>query len=363
MSETNPDKQPLKVLHIGKYFPPHRGGMETVLRDQMNIQTRDEGLRVAAVVHSSERRLTDKVEIQPLGYHVRLAARWFTAAYNPISPLFLLSVIREIKLCRPSEIVIHLPNLSAFWLLIVPMIRDIPWVIYWHSDVLVDRLKLINKVFFKTYKTFETLILERAEKVIVTSPPYRDSSESLKPFLSKCIVRPVELDKARFANVLGKSTVISRLASKPPSILCVGRLTYYKDFGTAIRATSMIEGAQLRIVGDGDESQNLHRLINSLDLQKRVAMLGEISDTELWRQYEWCDVLCLPSIERTEAFGVVILEAAAFNRPSVVADTEGSGMSWIVQHIEPRGDVFKASNPADLKAKIERICKSNSEHQ
>ena len=62
--------------------------METVLRDQMNMQTRDEGLEVTAVVHSSDRRLFDKVEIQPLGYRVRHAARWFTAVFAPIAPFF-----------------------------------------------------------------------------------------------------------------------------------------------------------------------------------------------------------------------------------------------------------------------------------
>ena len=140
--------RPQRILHIGKYFPPHRGGMETVLRDQMNMQTRDEGLQVAAVVHSSERRLTDKVEVQPLGYRVRHAARWFTAIFAPIAPFFAWSVYREIRELDPDEIKIHMPNLSAFWLLFLPAARKRRWVVLWHSDVLPSKHSLGLRMFY-----------------------------------------------------------------------------------------------------------------------------------------------------------------------------------------------------------------------
>ena len=43
-----------------------------------------------------------------------------------------------------------------------------------------------------------------------------------------------------------------------------------------------------------------------------------------------CDCLCLPSIERTEAFGMVLLEAMYSGKATVISDVEGSGMGWVV---------------------------------
>ena len=108
-----------RILHIGKYFPPHYGGMETILRDQMHLQSRQNGLEVAAVVHSSERRLLDRLEVTDHGCRLRRSATWFTAIFAPIAPLFWYSVAIEIKKLDPDEIRIHMPNLSAFWLLLI----------------------------------------------------------------------------------------------------------------------------------------------------------------------------------------------------------------------------------------------------
>jgi rhamnosyl/mannosyltransferase len=45
-----------------------------------------------------------------------------------------------------------------------------------------------------------------------------------------------------------------------------------------------------------------------------------------------CDCLCLPSIERTEAFGMVLLEAMYFGKATVISDVPGSGMGYIVDN-------------------------------
>ena len=346
---------PKRILHIGKYFPPHRGGMETVLRDQMNMQTRDEGLQVAAVVHSSERRLTDKVELQPLGYRVRHAARWFTAVFAPIAPFFAWSVYREIKKLDPDEIRVHMPNVSAFWLLLLPAARKRAWIVLWHSDVLPSKHHLGLRIFYRLYRPFEFLILRYAITVIASSPPYLNTSAALKSFREKCVVEPLQLDTERYPEFAVQLNEQLTQSGEDLLLLCVGRLTYYKDFGTVIRAIEKLPRARLRIVGEGNQKAAWVSLADQLGVSNRVSFLDDLSDEELWSEYQRCDLFCLPSIERTEAFGLVILEAALFGKPVIVADTEGSGMSWVAERIASPSATFQAGNAADIARVITAI--------
>ena len=338
----------MRVLHIGKYFPPHRGGMETVLRDQMNMQARDEGLQVSAIVHSSERRLKDKIEIRPEGYRVRYAARWFTALFAPIAPFFAWSVYREIKATNPDEIKIHMPNVSAFWLLLLPAARRCRWVVLWHSDVLPTRHNWAFKVAYIFYRQLEVRVLRHCAGVLATSPQYLASSQPLQAFSEKCEVEPLKIDTTRIPQSFLEAPQPPKQKGEGLRVLCVGRLTYYKDFQTAIAAVAKIPDAHLHIIGEGEERGNLESIIRDLRVERRVKLLGDVADEVVWQEFVWTDVNVLPSKERTEAFGLVILEAACFGKPTIVADTPGSGMQWVAQTISPRGTLFKSGTAESL---------------
>ena len=88
----------------------------------------------------------------------------------------------------------------------------------------------------------------------------------------------------------------------------------------------------LEIVGDGERRQELSRLIEHHQLGERVTLRGNLSDDELDQRLRASDCLCLPSIERSEAFGVVLLEAMARRKACVVTAVPGTGMSWVVEH-------------------------------
>ena len=76
----------------------------------------------------------------------------------------------------------------------------------------------------------------------------------------------------------------------------------------------------------------------------RVTLQGFVPDHQIRALLATCDMFCLPSIERTEAFGLVILEAMGYEKPVVASDVEGSGMGWIVRHGET-GFLVPPGNP------------------
>lgn len=125
--------------------------------------------------------------------------------------------------------------------------------------------------------------------------------------------------------------------------MAIGRLTYYKGHEVLIRAAAALPASRVLIVGTGDRRERLAALVKSMDLGDRVVLPGFQPDTDLNALLASCDVLCLPSLERTEAFGLVLLEAMRFGKPVVVSDIAGSGTGWVVREaghglLTPIGD-------------------------
>ena len=321
----------MKILHLGKYFPPHAGGMETYLRDLMAELSR-RGIGNAALVHQSGISLTTSRELYAAGeqgLEVTRVAVWARLLFTPISPGFPWRLSRLISEQRPDILHLHLPNVSAFWVLFLPGARRIPWVIQWQSDVLASRHSLGLRLFYRLYRPFERRLLKRCKAVIASSPTYLESSVPLQDFRKKCVVVPLGLDPSFIAQPTplpspGDDSVLR--------VLAIGRFTYYKGFEYLLRAAAEAEWVEVHLVGDGELRRPLERLARELGIADRVTFHGHLSSEALSAQYAACDCVCLPSIERTEAFGLVLLEAMYFGKATVISEVPGSGMGWIVDH-------------------------------
>jgi len=101
-------------------------------------------------------------------------------------------------------------------------------------------------------------------------------------------------------------------------------------------------------------SAEISEQIKLLGLSRHVQLLGKLSNEDLAKKLSATDLLCLPSIERTEAFGVVLLEAMRSAKPCLVTDVLGSGMSWVVQH-NKTGFVVKHNDVDSLVDKLKYI--------
>jgi glycosyltransferase involved in cell wall biosynthesis len=324
----------LKVLHIGKFFPPQRGGMETFLADLMQAQ-RAQGTETFALVHGNP-QATDPEWL------VRVPVQ-FQLVFAPIAFGFRSALVRAIERFQPDVLHLHMPNNAVFWALTVASARELPWVVHWHSDVVVSTRQRALAWAYRLYRPFEQAVLDQAERIVATSPPYLEASAPLAPWRTKCSVVPLGL---------AQSTPPDALATVPWRDNClralsIGRLTYYKDFATLIRAVAPLADVELRIAGAGELRHSLQTLVQSLTPPGRapsVVLLGEVSEHDKHALLASCDIFCLASCERTEAFGMVLLEAMQHGRPCLVSDLPGSGMPWLVREADagwlvPAGDV------------------------
>jgi len=334
----------LRVLHIGKFFPPYRGGMETFLADLVCAQ-RAQGIDSQVLVHGQP--LPDD---PPWVHRVPVQVQLI---YAPIALGFRAALARCIQDLAPDVLHLHLPNNSVFWALTLGPARRIPWLVHWHADVVTADIRLALRAAYLLYRPFEQAVLARAERIIATSTPYLQASEPLRHWRHKCAVVPLAIAPAPAALPPGGSSGILPLEMRleapstqpgPPTValpwlagrlrlLSLGRLAHYKGFDTLIRAVAGSSRLQLIIAGDGEERQRLQVLLQSCTpagSQPNVQLLGPVSDDLKNQLFASCEVFCLASIERTEAFGVVLLEAMVHARPCVVSQLPGSGMPWLV---------------------------------
>ncbi|ABA59335.1 glycosyltransferase [Nitrosococcus oceani] len=343
----------LRALHIGKFFPPFAGGMEYFLRDLLGALSR-QGIEVAALVHDHlmprQRRCSHHPDPAEWPFPVYRAPCHGRFLYAPVSPQFPFWLQKTIRDFKPDLLHLHLPNTSAFWAMVVPVARRLPWIIHWHADVVASRHDKFLAPAYLFYRPFEQSLLGGASAIIATSPPYLNSSLALRLWREKCHTIPLGLDPSRLPGPSETEQADAhRLWGDGTSlrVLTIGRLTYYKGHEVLLHAIKALPEARLVVVGAGAGEGKLRALIAKLALEGRVSLQGGCTEAQRNALLATCDVFCLPSIERTEAFGVVLLEAMKFAKPVVASRIEGSGVGWVVADGET-GILCPPQDPASL---------------
>ena len=338
----------MRVLHIGKYFPPVKGGMERFLEDLIVAQ-RAAGIEAFALVHQDRRHPL------PTGTPwLRAVPVWREFAFAPLAPRFLAEINRAIDDWQPDYLHLHMPNLSALAVLTSKRARRLPWVIHWHSDVVSSEHSLALRLLYPLYRPFERALLERAALVVCTSHAYLETSEPLQSYREKCAVVPLGIDLQRLLPATSSSPLSVGWGEGRFRLLAIGRLTYYKGFDTLIRAVAQCPQAELRIVGDGSDREMLQSLIDQLHLSDRIFLEGALSDSDCLARYQSAQLFCIPSRERTEAFGLVALEAMAHELPVLASALSGSGLVNVVQS-GVTGRLAPVDEPAAWRDAIESL--------
>ena len=211
----------VRVLHIGKYYPPYPGGMETHVRD---LAVRQKVVAQVSVVVANSIARNEISEMD--GVHIERIARLTTIASMPICP-GLPGAIRR----SPADLVhIHMPNPGAALAFLMSGHTG-KVVITHHADTLG------RKVLRMLSDPFVTRLMQRATRITVSSARYLESSKELAPFRNKCRVIPLGIDVERTACMDG--TIVRQIRADiseqfPHRIPVVGRLCAgWKEAGCA----------------------------------------------------------------------------------------------------------------------------------
>lgn len=334
----------MRVVHVYKNYYPTIGGIENHLRSLAEEQVR-RGYDVTVMAASPGRRGAEQIVN---GVRLVLVPRLVTLCSTPICPTFPGRLRRE----RPHLIHLHFPYPPGEIARLALGGRT-PTVVTYHSDIVRQRRLL------RLYEPLLRRVLERADRIVVTSPPYLRTSPYLPPVTAKCSVVPLGIDVERFAlngNGDGPARGLRRRWGIPEEAFVVGfvgRMRYYKGLDYLLRAIARVPAAQLLLVGDGPLRRRLQRLARSLGIEGRVVFAGDVSDRELPACYRVADLFVLPSTERAEAFGTSLVEAMAAGLP-VISTEVASGTSW-VNESGTTGLVVPPSDAAELAAAIDRL--------
>jgi rhamnosyl/mannosyltransferase len=336
----------VRVLHFGRFYNENFGGLERHVANL--LEGLSETVHVANVV-ANERWGLDVIELPR--YKVYKAPSLGLLASMPVCPT-MPALIRSLE--RDGRFALyhlHFPDpMSHLALAALRGQRRV--IISWHSDI------VRQKSLLRLYRPFLDRIINRAAAIIAATPRHFSSSTQLtrSHHPDRFRVVPYGLAYAPYlAPELDRQAADIRAAHGDRRLVfAVGRHVYYKGFEYLIRAMpDVLANVRLILGGTGPLTAQYRQLVAELGLEDRVRLLGRIPDTALPAHYRAAELFCMPSVEPSEAFGLVQLEAMACARP-VVGCELGNGATYVNQH-GVTGLVVPPRDPAALAGALNTL--------
>lgn len=330
----------MRVLQLGKFFPI-RGGVEKVMYE-LTLGLSAKGVECDMMSASFggrgfTRQLNPKARL--------ICCRTWTKAFATMIAPSMITTLR--RTCNSYDIIhVHHPDPMACMALLLSGYRG-KVVLHWHSDILKQAHLL------KMYKPLQSWLLRRADVVIGTTPVYLAGSPYLTNVQHKTSVLPIGIDSI-CPDAKAVEAVRSRYGGRK-IIFTLGRLVHYKGYKYLIEAARLLNDSYVVLIGGtGPLRDELQSSIDAYGLGERVHLLGRIPDEELPSYYGACTLFCLPSVVKTEAFGIVQIEAMSCGKPVIATRIPQSGVAWVNAHDES-GINVEPANPEQLAVAIRSI--------
>jgi glycosyltransferase involved in cell wall biosynthesis len=326
-------------------YPPYRGGIGHVAFEYVErLRARGHDAHAFTLSHGHA------YAIDPAYVHRLPSLRFGNAGFAPA----LLKALDGFDLVH-----LHYPFFGGaeFVLMHQRAHPRMPLVVTYHMDAAAEDWR---RFVFRGYReTLMPFVMRAAKRIFVSSNDYASASELAagKGIDDKLAELPFGVDTERFRP--------DGAFRNEPTLLFVGGLDaahHFKGLDVLLEALRPLAGTpwNLVVVGDGDLRATYEAKAESLGLSRRVRFVGAATDADLPALYRDADLLLFPSTSRAEAFGLVLLEAAASGLASIASDLPG--VRTVVEH----GRTGLLTPPRDVSAlsrAIERLLKNPEERR
>ena len=344
----------MRLLLVNKAYYPHLGGVETVARQiAEGMLKRGHEVIVLCFGDCDTKEKINEVEVRrvcPLA-HIGSAP----VGYRFMAEFFTLS--------RWADVInLHSPNpMGEIALLFSPSLRDKKIICTYHGDA--QRPKILLPIYDFILQRF----IRRCDVVAVSNPPLSENSRVLESGKEKTLVIPFGVRTKDYESHLATDFGAAKklLSGLPPSsfkVMFAGRMVYYKGVTVLLEALKILKRTRsisAFLVGSGPEEDGIKAFIEKNDLVNEVLLLPHQPEGVFRALFSLADCFVLPSTHKTEAYGIILVEAMACGL-AVVSTELGTGTSWINQDGET-GIVVPSGDSDALAQAIARLADDDGE--
>ncbi|HDQ23209.1 MAG TPA: glycosyltransferase family 1 protein [Candidatus Uhrbacteria bacterium] len=355
----------MKIAQVVCRFKPYKGGIGNVAYNHaLGLAKSGHKVTVFTPLYTAKDKRYSSAD-----YEIKRLVTWGRIGNGAFLPQ-LLGQLKGFDIVH-----LHYPffgGAEVIWLAKLLRGKNFKLVLSYHMDV-------IGGIFMRPFFRFHTKclmpkIIKSADKVIVDSMDYAQNSnikEFVKQKPDKFIEIPPGIDLDRFFPSKKDKKLLYQYGINPEFdrvLLFVGALDkahYFKGIDFLINSFSVLDYSgdqdsvyriKLLIVGEGNLKKKYQNEVAEAGLKNKILFADPVSDKELPKYYNLSDVVILPSIDRSEAFGITLTEAMACAKPVVASNLAGV-RSVVDDGIN--GFLFDVKQEGDLANRVNELFKNN----
>ncbi len=311
----------MKIAQIVSTFPPYKAGMGNVAF-HLSWQLQARGHEVTVFTPAAKGTAMD--HLYP--FKVQRLKPWFSYGNAAVVPQLLW------RLKKFDVIHLHYPFFGgAEMLYLLSRFNHLNLIVHYHMDVFGQGK--LKRIFDWHSQQIMPRILNRAQKILVTSMDYAQRSrlrQRLEEQPQMFDVSPVGVNPENFRPRRKNPELLKKYDLEHKKIIIfIGALDkahYFKGVTFLIKAFQLIssnDAYRLMIIGKGDLAESYQSLAENYGLEHKIIFTGFVPDDLLPLYYSLGDLMVLPSIDGSEAFGTVLIEAMASGMPVIASDLPG----------------------------------------